>query len=127
MTEQTKTKTVAKAKKPKVPQDHKTKMKTPKVSAVRTESGAVVTLRGITVTIVNEAFNDWELLEALGELDPENPKSVGVLPGLLKRALAPGDDMKVKKILRDPNTGRISIRDGVEFTLELFKAVNPNG
>lgn len=112
-----------KAKKPKAPSDHKPK----KPKAVRTDVGVTVTLRGITVTMLNEAFDDWELLEALSELDETNPKSITVLPGLLKRALAPGDAEKVKAILRDPATGRITLAAGVSFFLDLMKAVNPNG
>lgn len=113
-----------KPKKPKAPADHKPKGEKPKV--VRTAEGAQVTLRGITVTILNEAFDDWELLEALGELDKDKPASVAVLPGLLKRALAPGDNARVLDLLRDKTTGRVPLVAGVEFVLELFRAVNPN-
>lgn len=124
MSEQT---TKPKVKKPKAPADHQPKKTKNKTTMVRTAEGAQVTMRGITVTMVNEAFDDWELLEALSELDADNPKSITILPGLLKRALAPGDADKVKKLLRDPKTGRIPLRAGVGFFLDLMKAVNPNG
>lgn len=118
--------TTKKSKKPKAPTDHKPKG-AGKPKFVRTDLGAQVTLRGITVTILQEAFDDWELLQALGEIDKDNPRSVSVLPGLLKRSLSPDDLLKVMNLLRDPRTGRVGLVNGVEFVLELFGAVNPNG
>lgn len=118
--------TTTTTKKPKKqPADHAPKKpKGPKVEQV--PGGTQVTLQGVTVTIVHEAFDDWELLEALGELDGDNPRSIAILPGLLKRALAPGDSIRVMDVLRDPVTKRVPLAAGVQFVLELFKAANPS-
>lgn len=116
------------------PQDHKPKQEqaAPQPDTTthteRTEDGRIfVTLRGITLELLPGAFDDWELLEALGDLEETNPKSIRVLPGMLRRMLKPEGHEAVMNLLRDPESGRVHVAPAIQFVFELFKAVNPNG
>lgn len=119
-TTKSKTKTAA-------PADRKPKK--PKVETVPEGFRVTMPIDGkpLTVTILTAAFDDWELLELLSGLDTKDPRSIASLPSLLRRALADGDTDRVMDALRSKDTGRVSIRVGVAFVMDLFKAVNPNG
>lgn len=111
------------------PQDHKKKQDTPKSVAVkrtigdREVDGFEVTHRGFTVFVEKEAFNDFEFLEDLANI--ENRKAQ-VFPRLLRRLI--GDDYQiVMDGLRDKDTGRVSIEAGITYANDIIEAVNPNG
>jgi hypothetical protein len=87
------------------------------------ENGKQVTLEGITVTIHNEALDDFEFMDELHQLDT---KRNGVqLPSILRRFVG-ADYAKVMEHLRDPETGRVPILRGSEFVYALIRAINPN-
>lgn len=121
-----------------VPQDHQPKTETPKVEKVevdlpdgvdendepkfRTVPARRTTVSGITVTVTDEALDDFELLDdfrGLGDSDPSR------LPSVLRRMV--GDDYKrIMNELRDPVTGRVSASAGTQFVFDVVKAFNPN-
>lgn len=124
-------------KKPKKPQDHLSKVEKPTVESVevdlpdgvdddgnpktRSASARRVVIDGVTVTVLNEALDDFELLDDLSEL--ENRKA-SKLPSVARRLF--GDDYKsVLDALRGPY-GRVSIETATKFIRSVFGALNPN-
>jgi len=100
----------------KVPQDHKAKA-TPAPETVSAE------VRGKTWTVPSDALDDFELLDDLNALDQKN--DVTRMPSVLRRLL--GDQWRdAMEILRDEDTGRVSVEAGAEFVFELMGALNPN-
>jgi len=117
----------------KKPEDHKQKTVKPVVETVEVTLGAGDTerkvsakrtvLRGITVTVLDESLDDFELLDDLRSVDVDN--NPAAMPSLLRRLV--GDDYKdVMDQLRDETTKRVSIVTGAEFVKEIFEALNPN-
>jgi len=117
----------------KKPQDHLPKVEKPTVEKVQITLGEGdaarevpaqrTVIRGITVTVADEALDDFELLDDLRAVDvDQNPAH---FPALLRRLV--GDDYRdVINGLRDKITGRVSIVTGAEFVKEIFEAINPN-
>lgn len=130
---------MAETKTVKAPQDHKPKEEKPKVDTVEidVETGETdadgkpktrkakarrVALRGVVVTVPDEALDDFEVLDDMRALQDDEDASR--MPALLRRLI--GDDYKrVLNALRGSN-GRVSVEDGTTFVWELIKALNPN-
>ena len=117
----------------KQPQDHLEKVVKPKVENVeitvgegeeaRTIPAKRTTIQGITVTIADEALNDFELLDDLRAVDVD--RNMSRLPAVLRRLV--GDDYKVVLDgIRDKVTGRVSIESGSMFIRSVIEALNPN-
>lgn len=106
---------------PKKPQDHKK----PKPTIETIEGGKKVTINGITVTVLDEVLDDFELLEDLAAIDSGGPKQQGALPLMLRRILGDEGRKTVVDGLRGEN-GRVKVEDGLGFIKELFGALNPN-
>ena len=117
----------------KQPQDHLPKVEKPKVESVEVEVGEGdgartvpakrTTIQGITVTVTDEALDDFELLDDLHAIDVD--KNASRFPSLLRRLI--GDDYKaVMDGLRDKATGRVKVMSGTKFIRELLGALNPN-
>jgi len=105
----------------KKPQDHLTKVEKPKVEKV--DGGKKVTLSGVTVMVLDEALDDFELLDDLRAVDVD--KNASRLPALLRRLV--GDDYTlIMDALRSKETGRVPIHSGTEFIRDLMGALNPN-
>ncbi|WP_157509586.1 hypothetical protein [Leifsonia sp. Root4] len=102
------------------PQDHKK----PKPSVETIEGGKKVTISGITVTVLDEALDDFELLEDLAALQSD-PKKRGSLPLMLRRLVGDDGRQAVLDGLRGTN-GRVPVKAGLEFIEELFGVLNPN-
>ncbi len=118
---------------PKKPQDHLPKVEKPKVEKVqvileegdkkRTVDGQRTTIRGITVTVLDESLDDFELLDDLRAVDVDHNASR--LPALLRRLV--GDDYRtVMDGLRDKTSGRVTIEAGSTFIRSVMEALNPN-
>lgn len=121
----------------KKPQDHKPKK--PSVKKVaggkvvtfsdvleRDQSGKVVVVEGkekaLSVTVLDEALDDFELLDEMRALDEGNATK---MPAVLRRMV--GDDFKtVMNSLRDPKTGRVTITAARGWIDRLLQALNPN-
>ena len=101
----------------KQPEDHK-----PKAEDDDTPKELHVTVRGIELTVMSDALDDFELLDDLNELEQnENP---GRLPSILRRLV--GDQWKkVVDNLRGEN-GRVSVEEGAKFVGEVLEALNPS-
>jgi hypothetical protein len=125
------TKTTTVAKKAAAPQDHKPKTERPKVDTVeiqvgdgdqkRTVKARRVALRGIVVTIPEEALDDFEVLDDIRAIQDSDDASR--MPALLRRLT--GDQKEYRRILdalRGPG-GRVTIEDGGKFVMELFEAL----
>ncbi|MFB3980331.1 hypothetical protein [Microbacterium proteolyticum] len=122
----------------KAPQDHQPKTEKPKVETVevdlpdgfdeddnpkyRKASARRVTVSGVEVTVLEEALNDFELLDDIRAAQDLNDGSR--MPSLLRR-LVGNDYSKVLDALRGPN-GRVTVEAGSQFVWDLFKALNPN-
>ncbi|WP_104137232.1 hypothetical protein [Cryobacterium sp. Y62] len=102
---------------PKKPQDHKP----PKPKVEKFDWGKKVTLHGITVSVLDEALDDWELLDDLGRAEDGD---AGRIPSLFRRLL--GDDTQKALDHFRGETGRIRVEPVVEFIRDLFKAIDPN-
>jgi len=117
----------------KKPQDHLSKVEKPKVEKVqitigegqaeRTVDAQRTVIRGITVTVADEALDDFELLDDLRAVDVD--RNASRLPALLRRLV--GDDYReIMERLRDKDTGRVPIQSATEFIRSLMEALNPN-
>lgn len=112
---------------PKKPQDHKPKIEKVEVTVGEGESARTiparrVTIRGITVTIPDEAFDDFELLDELSQLEDQKANR---FPAVAKRLF--GDEYRmVLDGLRDKTTGRVPLEAAAEFIRDVFEALNPN-
>lgn len=106
----------------KKPADHQPKAVKPTVEKV--DGGREVTHRGFTVTVPDDAFDDFELLDDLRavQVDQEAQR----FPGLLRRLVGQDGYKTVMDGLRNPETGRVSVEDGVEYIGALFEAIAPN-
>ncbi|MBD8218199.1 hypothetical protein IFU40_06075 [Microbacterium sp. CFBP 13617] len=129
-----------------VPQDHQTKTEKPKVENVqievpeldakgmptfdddgnqktRTVDARRTTVNDIEVTVLEEALDDFELLDDIRAAGDNGDASR--LPSLLRRLV--GDDYKrILDELRDPVTHRVSAAKGSQFVWDVFGALNPN-
>lgn len=123
---------------PKKPADHKPKVEKVEVHVpvlkggrpALDEDGKQVTravparrvvIRGIQVTVADEALDDFELLDDLSQLE-EN--KAARLPSVARRLFGEGY-RKILDELRGPN-GRVSINDANTFIGDVFGALNPN-
>ena len=117
----------------KQPQDHKQKTVKPVVETVEVTLGSGDTerkvsakrtvLRGITVTVLDEALDDFELLDDLRAVDVD--KNASRLPALLRRLVGDGYQ-EIMEGLRDEDTGRVPIQSATGFIRDLMEALNPN-
>lgn len=84
--------------------------------------GTEVTLREKTWVVLDEARDDFELLDLLIRYN----ENVAYGPAVLRRLL--GDDQYDAALeeMRDPESGRVTIESGREFINGLFEAFNPN-
>lgn len=116
----------------KQPEDHKPKTEKAKVDTVditveeggkkRTVPAKRVALRGVVVTVPEDALDDFEVLDDIRAVQDDEDASR--LPALLRRLV--GDDYKrVMNALRGAN-GRVSLEVGSQFVMELFEALNPS-
>jgi len=129
-----------------VPQDHQPKVEKPKIEnvqievpeldekglpktddegnqKVRTVDARRTNVGGITVTVTEEALDDFELLDDIRAAGDDGDASR--LPSLLRRLV--GDDYKrILNELRDPVTRRVSAKRGSQFVWDVFGALNPN-
>lgn len=113
-----------------VPQDHKQKEVKPKVTkttrdiAGRDVEGFEVEHCGVTVFVNREAFDDFEFLDDIANL--ENQKAQR-MPMMLRRLVDDRDFRAIMDALRDRETGRPSIKAGTDYIQAVLRAVNPNG
>lgn len=109
----------------KKPQDRKPKAAAkPKPEVERTDDSITVTHRGVTIRLDAEAFNDFELVEAIEGLGRGDESK---LPTLL-RSVAGDQYEAVKKLCRDSKSGRVLLRGPgsvEEFLVEVMEAANP--
>ena len=104
----------------KQPEDRKPK----KPSIEQIDGARKVTVRGVTVTVLDEALDDFELVEDLAKIQFDE-KQRGLLPGVLRRLVGDDEFKTVMDSLRGPN-GRVRVQAGVDFIQDLFQALNPN-
>lgn len=117
MTSTTPAKRPAAAKKP---ADHQPKTVKPKVVLI--EGGREITHRGITVTVRDEAMDDFELLDDLAEAGSNMVR----MPSLLRRLIGNDGYQAVMDGLRDKDTGRVTLEAASTFVNDIFEAFNPN-
>lgn len=81
-----------------------------------------VEVRGKKFTIDRDALDDFELLDDLARVEDGQGQR---LPSLLRRLL--GEDYKTAlELIRDKETGRVSLETGAELVNEIFAAVDPS-
>lgn len=108
---------------PKKPQDHLEKVEKPKVVAV--DGGKEVTLHGITVTVADEALDDFELLDSLSRVQFGEKEDRGRLLPIFRQLVGEDGYTAVMDGLRGEN-GRVPVKAGFDFIQELLGALNPN-
>lgn len=108
---------------PKKPQDHQPKTVKPKIENI--EGGRKITLKGVTVIVLDEALDDFELVEELSRVQFGAKEDTGRMPLILRRLVGDDGYKTVMDGLRG-ESGRVSVRAGFEFIQELFGALNPN-
>lgn len=109
----------------KQPQDHKAKAEAAEKPTVENVEGArEVTYKGFTVTVPDEALDDFELLADLREM--QETMDASVLPSLLRRLVGPEGFRAAMNGLRNPDTGRVSATEGAEYVQAIFEALAPN-
>lgn len=121
----------------KQPTDHQPKAeKTVKPTVTKVDGGMQITypVKGsatpdeggdtFTVLVPTDALDDFELLSDLREVqDAEDPS---YFPRMLRRLVGAEGYTVVMNGLRDPETGRVSMEDGVQFVQDTFEAIAPN-
>lgn len=110
------------AKKPataKRPADHKTPQAKPKL----VDGEYVVDIRGHEYKVPEASLDDFELLDDLKAVGEENATR---FPSLLRRLVGDDGYRTAMNNLRDPETGRVGIEDGVALVRDLFEAIDPN-
>lgn len=108
---------------PKKPDDHKPKTVKPKVEQI--DGGKRVTHRGVTVVVMDEALDDFELVDELSRVQFGEATDKGRLPLICRRLVGEDGYKAMLDGLRGKN-GRVSVKDGFQFIQELFGALNPN-
>jgi hypothetical protein len=109
---------------PKKPQDRKPpKTDAPKVT--ETDAGWDVTHRGISLTVVKESLDDFELLDALASIQRDEKRNAHLIPFLLRRIAGDDGFRAVTDGMRGEN-GRVPIAETTQFVMEVFSALSPN-
>lgn len=108
---------------PKKPQDHLEKADKPKVELI--EGGKKVIHRGVSVIVMDEALDDFELVDELSRVQFGDTSDRGRLPLICRRLVGDEGYKAIMDGLRGEN-GRVSVQAGFQFINELFGALNPN-
>lgn len=107
------------------PQDHKPKAeKSAKPVVKQVEGGKEITHHGFTVTVDDDALNDFELLGDMRRMD--DTKDPSFFPQMLRRLLGDDGFRVAMDGLRNPETGRVSAPAGVQYVEDVFEAIAPN-
>lgn len=115
------------AKKPanvKAPEDRKPKA-TAETEATGVESFKIELLE-TEWEVAADALNDFELMADFATIDRGGSAAVLAMASALPRLLGRAQAQKAMGLLRDPDTGRVSIEAGAEFFRDLFGALDPN-
>lgn len=96
--------------------------------AMPKEAEQTITVKDIELTVASDLFDDLEVLELLGEMNPANGKkpNASALPAFLERVLGSSQYNKVKNELRDTYDGRVHLDSVSDFIQELMSKVAPN-
>lgn len=81
-------------------------------------------VRGIEVTVPEEALDDFEVLDDIRAAQDEEDASR--LPALLRRLV--GDEYRrvIAELKKQSPTGRVTVQDGTEFVFDLIQRIAPN-
>ena len=100
----------------KKPEDHKPK-------ATADGDVKVAMIHGKEWTIPGDALDDFELLDDINELEAN--QNAARLPSILRRLI--GDQWReAMDLLRNKDTGRVSLEDGGKFVEDVLKEIAPN-
>lgn len=105
----------------KVPDDHKAEQVKDKV--VQVEGGRQVTIDDITVVVLDEKLDDFELLDLMGRV--EKTQNPALLPELFRGFFGEEHYRSIVERLRDEN-GKVSIQRAVGFYNRMLTALNPS-
>lgn len=98
------------------------KVKKPQDHLVKKDAPRTVSVRDIEVVVDPKAFDDFEVLDALDQINEGNGLRVA---GLLRKLV--GDQFhEVLDALRDGENGRVPVDAASDFLKELMEAVSPN-
>jgi hypothetical protein len=111
------TKAAAKAAGARTPQDHQAK------KPVVPEGKLGATVRGKLWLVDEEALDDFELLDDLNALDQRSDPTR--MPAVLRRLLQ-DQWSEAMDVLRDKDTGRVTVEAGSQFVFDLMEELNPN-
>lgn len=108
----------------KKPEDHRPKAEVTKATVKKVKDGREVTHQGITVTVEDDALDDFELMGELRLMQDSNDPSY--MPGIMLRLLGREQTKAVTDALRNPDTGRVTATAGMEYLQAILEALNPN-
>jgi len=81
-----------------------------------------ITVRGVTLKVSDDIFDDLDLLDALDQINEGNGLRIA---GALRKVA--GDKYnELRNVLRDKETGRIPVAAAGEAFLEIMQGVAPN-
>lgn len=82
-----------------------------------------ITVRGVTLSVSPDVFDDLDLMDALDQIQNENNglRIAGAL-----RKVAGGKYHELRAALRDEETGRISLSVAGDVFLEIMQGIAPN-
>lgn len=85
-----------------------------------------VEVDGIKVTIDPASLDDWDLMEAIYDLQEYPDRNALKVVPFLRLLLGETQYESVKAHLRDPGTGRLTGERMGDFLAALFEELNPN-
>jgi len=103
---------------PKKPQDHQP----PALKAKDLGDSFELTHNGVTMVIEKAAFDDFEVLDDIAQIEEGNAAR---LPSLMRRLFGDTQYRTMLDGLRDPQTGRVPLAKASEHLRDVFNAVNP--
>lgn len=81
-----------------------------------------VTVRGLTLNIATSVLDDLDLMDDLCLISEGNPFPIG----RAIRRITGDKYLEVRKVLTDPETGKVTASDASTFFLEIFQQIDPN-
>ena len=81
---------------------------------------------GFTLGVSADALDDLELVDDIRALDAEEDDAVMRIPQTIRRLVGKEQYRKVLDHLRDPQSGRVSLKQGAELIGRIMEALNPN-
>lgn len=108
----------------KAPQDHKPAM-TAETEATKVTT-VTATASGREWQVNVSAMDDFEIMEHMLDMDEGGAVAVAASAKVLRAVLTRQEHREALELLRDSDTGVVSLQAGYGFAMELMASLNPN-